>query len=105
MAGEDDRELDALRRIAGTLTASGLHVAESADPDGLPELTITNPWSRAGQEAPQQSRQRRQALVSRLCRGSFCPFLGPRRSLPDKPAGPATSSQEWASQRVSGFVR
>jgi hypothetical protein len=59
MAGEDDRELDALRRIAGTLTASGLHVAESADPDGLPELTITNPWSRAPQEAPRQSRQRR----------------------------------------------
>jgi hypothetical protein len=43
MAGQDNRELDALRRIAGTLTASGLHVAESTDPDGLPELTITNP--------------------------------------------------------------
>jgi hypothetical protein len=35
------------------------------------------------------------------CRIRF-PFLGPRRWLPEKPAGPATSSQEWASQRVSG---
>ena len=43
MHGQDGGELAALRRIAGTLTDSGLHVAESTSPDGLTELSITNP--------------------------------------------------------------
>ena len=43
MPGHNERENEALRRIAGTLAARGLSVTESTSPDGLAELTITNP--------------------------------------------------------------
>jgi hypothetical protein len=43
MPASDRSEAEALRRIAGTLAAGGLSVTESTSPDGLAELTITNP--------------------------------------------------------------
>jgi hypothetical protein len=43
MAARDTSEVEALHRIAGTLAARGLSVTESTSPDGLAELTITNP--------------------------------------------------------------
>ena len=88
-------EVQALRKRGSSVSAIARHL-------GRDRKTVRAYLS--GQREPgkrEPARPDRFGRFAEYCRIRF-PFLGPRRWLPEKPAGPATSSQEWASQRVSG---